>query len=93
MDQKEKLHSVCLRYNYGEEDEIHMQVSVNDEDYQTMLGLVENEHLTSTQAYQKMMQLKKDNKAGLQSEHKRKITKEEFFKIIAELELKTGLSK
>lgn len=93
MDPTEQTHRICLWYNYGKEDEIHMQVSVNDEDYQTMLRLVETEHLTSTQAYEKMKQLKKDNISKLQSEHKRKITKEEFLELIAELELKTGLSK
>lgn len=52
-------HVVTIRRNWGEPDEIHMRVELNEADHQRMLHFVRTEKLGSTEAYDKMVAEKK----------------------------------
>lgn len=46
--------TISIYRNWGEPDEIHMRISIIDQDYSRMLELVKTEHLPSTEAYDRM---------------------------------------
>lgn len=53
--------TISIWQNRDQDNEMHMRVSVTDKDYNRMVELVKTENLTSTEAYDKMIQ-EKDNK-------------------------------
>ncbi len=61
-------HRVSIWRNRDQEDEIHMSVCLNDQDYKRLQEIVRTEHLPSTEAYDKMVAEKKqknDSKMSL----------------------------
>ncbi len=51
--------SVSIWRNRGQEDEMHMTVLLDDQDYKRLQEIVRTEHLPSTEAYDKMVAEKK----------------------------------
>ena len=61
-------HRVSIWRNRDQEDEIHMSVCLDDQDYKRLQEIVRTEHLPSIEAYDKMVAEKKqknDNKMSL----------------------------
>lgn len=52
-------HRVSIWRNRDQDDEIHMSVCLNDQDYKRLQEIVRTEQLPSTEAYDKMVAEKK----------------------------------